>query len=332
MRRSVLSFLALSLSAAAVAAVSFAAQDARDPHERHAARTQVVPEGGTHAIAMTLVGKHPRISVRVEGIDRPLSFVVDTAAGGGVMDAALAERAGLLAEPGNAVSVTGASSTVSANRFTRPLKLAAGGFAWQATMLAMDMSHFSRDGDTPIDGILGNDVLARFDLRFDLQVGQLTLAPPASASEACLANAVAGRQGPLRNFAFVPVRIAVGDGAVDITAVVDTGASQTILNPAAARALGLVEGDPRLRLRGEGTRGLTNREVKTWLYDLPGFSAGTWSAGALEVRVADLPVFASLGQAERPAMILGADALRTARLEISAGAERICLAASGSGG
>lgn len=330
MRRSVSSFVVGFVSAAAVVAASVAAQNARDPHEQHAARTRVAAQGVTHAMAMTLVGRHPRIAVQVEGIDRPLSFVVDTAAGGGVMDAALAERAGLLDAPGGAVSVTGASSTVSANRFTRPLAFTAGSFTWQAPMLAMDMSHIARDGDPAIDGILGNDVLSRFDLRFDVPAGQLTLAPPGSSTSTagCLANAVTERAGPLRHFAFVPARIATTDGVVDVTAVVDTGASQTILNPAAARALGLVEGDPRLRVRKDGTRGLTNVEVKTWLYDLPGFSIGDWTAGALEVRVTDLPVFASLGQKERPAMILGVDALRSARLEIAAGAERICVSAA----
>lgn len=295
----------------------------------HGQSTVPASDGAARTIAMSLVGKHPRIEVHVEGVERPLSFVVDTAAGGGVLDAALAERLGLLDAKASEVSVTGASSTVRANRFTRSLRLTAGAFKWQAAMLAMNLAHIARDGDAPIDGIIGNDVLARFDLRFDLPAGTLTLTPPRNDGDgACIANALRERQGPLRNFAFVPATIAAGDTALELTAVVDTGASQTILNMAAARALGLTENDARLRVREDGTRGLTNTAVKTWLYDLPGFTVGNWTAGALEVRVADLPVFASLGQTDRPTMILGVDALRTARLDISAGAERICVSAA----
>ncbi|MDC7808352.1 aspartyl protease family protein [Luteimonas sp BLCC-B24] len=280
----------------------------------------------THHIAMHLVGKHPRIEVRIDGIDRPLSVVVDTAAGGSVIDAALAGRLGLLDGGRAPMQVQGAGGSTSAPGATRLLDLAAGGFRWKAQLLAIDLSAIAEADAPAIDGILGNDLLSRFDVRFDLPAGRLSLTPAGSLPRsACLDNAFPGRQPGLQRFTFAEAGLEDGAQRTQAIAVLDTGAAQTVLNRPAARALGIADDDARLRRRETGTRGLSDHTVDTWLYTLPGLRLGDQTLAAGEVRISALPVFATLGLTETPALILGVDALRDRRVDVLANAEGTCL-------
>lgn len=280
----------------------------------------------THHIAMQLVGKHPRAEVRIDGIDRPLSFVVDTAAGGSVIDVALAARLGLLNGGRAPMQVQGAGGSTSAPGATRLLDLTADGFRWKAQLLAIDLSAIA-EGDAPaIDGILGNDLMSRFDVRFDLPAGRLSLAPAGSLPRnACLDNAYPERQPGLQRFTFAHAGLEDGGQQTQAIAVIDTGAAQTVLNRAAARALGIADDDARLRRREAGTRGLSEHTVDTWLYALPVLRLGDQRLAAGEVRISALPVFTTLGLAEAPALILGVDALRDRRIDVLADAAGTCV-------
>ncbi|UNK42411.1 aspartyl protease family protein [Luteimonas sp. S4-F44] len=283
-------------------------------------------EDGAHRIAMDLVGKHPRVEVRIEGVERPLSFVVDTAAGASVVDLALAERFELLAATSREMTIQGAGGSAAATRVTALQALSAGDFAWKAQLLAMDLSQIAEGDAPPVEGILGNDLMARFDLRFDLPAGELVLAPAGSLPRAaCLDNALPQRAAGLQRFAFVPAQLRDGPHEAQATAVVDTGAAQTVLNLPAARALGVTEDDARLRRRDAGTRGIAEQVVETWLHTLPALAIGDWQLAATEVRISALPVFSVLGLAERPAVILGIDALRHRRVDVLANAAGVCL-------
>lgn len=280
----------------------------------------------SHRVPMSLVGTHPRIDVRIDSVERPLSFVVDTAAGASVVDAALAERLGLIDTTRTMAPVHGAGGSVAGARVTGSLDLSAGTFAWKAQLLAIDLSHIAEADAPPIDGILGNDLLTRFDTRFDLPARQLTLAPAGSLStDGCLDNALPGRADALRRFPFVPAQLQDGDRTVDAMAVVDSGAAQTVLNWPAARALGLAEGEARLRSRADGTRGLSNDAIPTWLYALPTLAIDGRALPTTDVRISALPVFATLGLDTRPALILGVDALHEHRIDVLAGAAAVCL-------
>lgn len=290
-----------------------------------AAPTAATAATGTQVLSLALVGKHPRVQVRLEGAPRPLSFVVDTAAGASVIDAALAERLGLFDADARSHAVKGAGGAAGNGRVTRLLGLSSGRFGWHAQLLAMDLSHIAEADAPAIDGIVGNDLLARFDVRFDLPAGRLELAPAGTLSTAdCLPNALPQRAPSLQRFAFAQVRAGDGQRAVEAVAVIDSGAAQTILNPPAARALGVVEGDARLRVRAQGTRGLGSTTTETWLYTLPSLRVGGAELAPLEVRLSALPVFAVLGLEQRPAMILGVDALLTRPWTVAAGGARVC--------
>lgn len=276
--------------------------------------------------AMTMVGDHPRVTVRIEGVDRPLSFVVDSAAGASVVDAALAERLDVIDATRTLPPVQGAGGRVTAPRVTRLLSLASDDVQWRAQLLAMDLSHIADAGAPPIDGILGNDLMSRFDTRFDLPAGRLTLAPAGTLPRTgCIDNALPERGPALRRFAFVPAGLGVGTRTAEAVAVVDTGAAQTVLNRPAARALGLSDDDPRLRLRASGTRGLSKDAVETWLYDGPELTVDGHALPVKDVRISALPVFATLGLDTTPALILGVDALRDRPVDVLAGSEAVCL-------
>ena len=279
----------------------------------------------THHIPMSLIGQHPRIEVRIDGVERPLSFVVDTAAGASVVDVVLAEQLALIDTTRNIANVQGAGGAATGVRVTRLLELGADAYRWKAQMLALDLSHIAQDDGPPIDGILGNDLMSRFDVRFDLPGGRLTLAPTGSLPRTqCLDNAQPDRKPGLRRFAFVPAQLGDGAQQVEAMAVVDTGAAQTVLNRAAAQALGLADDDARLRRRAVGTRGLSTHTVDTWLYALPRLTIAGQPLPAREVRVSALPVFATLGLDATPGLILGVDALRDRAVDVLAGAEAVC--------
>lgn len=279
-----------------------------------------------HRIALALQGKHPRVQVQIEGIARPLSFVVDTAAGASVLDLATARQADLLASERTDNLVHGAGGSGATSGRTRPLSLQAGTLAIQATLLATDLSALGGAAGPPIDGILGNDVLARFDTSFDLAAGWLILAPPGSLdSTGCLANALPQRTAMLQRFGIVQAQLQDGTTVTPALAVVDTGAAQSVLNLEGLRALGLRTDDARLRPRASGTRGLGPTAVPTWLYTLPELRIGTWTQRAREVRVSDLPVFKVIGMDTRAALILGIDLLGDTPVHIPVGATAVCL-------
>lgn len=163
-------------------------------------------------------------------------------------------------------------------------------------------------------------------LTFDLPNGELLLAPPGSLSqEGCLDNAMPKRAPVIQRFAFVAAQMTDGEHQVSAMAVVDTGAAQTVLNVPAARALGVVEDDTRLRRRDAGTQGLSTQVIDTWLYDLPAMTIGDWRMPASEVRISALPVFSQLGLSDQPALILGIDALRHSRVAVLANVAAVCL-------
>lgn len=114
---------------------------------------------------------------------------------------------------------------------------------------------------------------------------------------------------------------------MEAIAVVDTGAAQTVLNAAAAAALGIrTDGtDPRVKVREKGTSGLGGQAHPTWLHVLPAMAGSNWLHTAMEVSISDLPVFKTLGLDRRPALILGANAMHGAKIDLTAGAKRICL-------
>ncbi|QKW55413.1 pepsin/retropepsin-like aspartic protease family protein [Stenotrophomonas sp. NA06056] len=283
-----------------------------------------------HTLPMWMQGNHPTIAVNLDGRVEPLRFVVDSAAGATLVDDRIARRY-KLEDSAGAVSVAqGASARSAQLRRVRASTWQLGSLQLQTTAVQTDLSRLSREDDPAIDGIIGNDLTRRWDTRWDFAAGTLQLWSPATlpGGAHCQANALPDRGPAMKGFGFITVHL--GNEKLDAIAVVDTGAAQTVLNAAAASALGIrTDGsDPRVKVREKGTAGLGGQAHPTWLHDLPAMASGPWQHAAMEVRISDLPVFKALGLESRPALILGADAMAGAQVDITTGAERICLQAS----
>jgi Aspartyl protease len=286
-------------------------------------------------LSLQMVGAYPVIHAQHDASAEPLRLVVDTAAGATVLDKAVAQRLGLGQDATAGTTVEGAAGATQGVQFAKPTTLRLGELAVAVTPLLTDMSKFSK-GQVRYDGILGNDVLSRFDVQFSLPGQRLSLATPGSMptwfkTGSCRANASSDRNAQLLNFMFVDAQAeaaAAQESRIALRAVVDTGAAQTVINGVAAQRMGLQQGDSRLRDRPGGTGGFGTSSVASQLTTLAGLGLGPWWAVSPEVRVSDLPVFKALGLEQQPAAILGIDLLQQVKLYVSAGAQFFCLETS----
>jgi predicted aspartyl protease len=247
-----------------------------------------------------------------------LPFVLDTAAGRSVLTPWARDTLGLT--EGDTVTVTGASGQATYPTL-RLDSLQIGGQVVRdlAGLPVVDLSRL-KQSDIRYAGILGNDVLRRFDVVYDLPDRRLRLYPIGSDSTTSVPGLDALQRlpfGPVPVYegsGFVKFPLAVGTGTAE--AVLDTGAPQSIFNWRAAALDGLTK--ETARRRAEGTRGLTFREqTDTYLYTFENVQAGPVRLAPREVRVADLPVFQRLRLADRPAIILGNDLLADRRVVIA---------------
>lgn len=281
----------------------------------------------THVLPLWMQGGHPTIAVQLGDSVEPLHFVVDSAAGATVMDQATARRLGMEDPDAVGVAVEGATDSSALLRRTRSTRWQMGSLSFEAATMHTDLSRLGSEDGRRIDGIVGNDITDAFDTTYDIAGQQLLLQPPGTLKQgsACAPNALPDRDASMRRFGFI--RMQLGSAGIEAIAVVDTGAAQTVLNGAAATALNLrIDGsDARVRVRAKGTRGLGEQVMPTWLTTLPALGMGSWRHPPLEVRISELPVFASLGLKDGPALILGADAIADTRLQIGSGAGWICL-------
>lgn len=281
-----------------------------------------------HVLPMWMQGGHPAVAVSLDGRAEPLRFVVDSAAGATLVDARVVRRYGLDDAQAAVSQAQGASANAARLQRMRSTAWQLGSWQLNASGMQVDLSSLAKDDDPAIDGLIGNDLTGRWDTRWDFGREQLALWTPGRLNlegPGCQANALPGRSAGLRQFGFI--MLTLGTPGVEAVAVVDTGAAQTVLNAEAARALGLrTDGsDARVRLRAKGTEGLGGGAQATWLYTLPGMNGGGWQHPSMEVRISEVPVFKAIGLEARPALILGADAMRGGQVDIGAGAARICL-------
>lgn len=281
-----------------------------------------------HLVPLSMHGRYPSTTVLLGDHPEPLRFVVDSGSSATLVDSARARALGLVREDGEIASATGASDAGAVLQRLEITQWKIGSMTLRAGAMQTDLSRIGGTGGKPIDGIVGNDITSRYDSRFDFKAWELQLHPAGKlARDAnCVVNAMPQRPHVLRNFGFVPMQI--GTPAVEVVAIIDTGAAQSVLNAAAAEALGLrTDGtDARVRESATGTRGLGGQAAtRTWLYTTPGMRMGEWRRDAMDVRISALPVFKVLGLEEKPALVLGIDALQGSQLDILARAERVCL-------
>lgn len=161
--------------------------------------------------------------------------------------------------------------------------------------------------DLGAHGILGADVLTRHVFELDAPGKTWRLLDRTPAADEAL-TAV-----PFVLDAGRTPRLTVRVNGVEVRAIIDTGAARTIMNWAAAEALG-VRRDEALPAGGSaggvgGSTALVKRR----------FDSLTVAGSArtdVELRVGDLPIFSALGLGDGPAVIVGMDQFADRRLLI----------------
>jgi predicted aspartyl protease len=234
----------------------------------------------------------PVISTRFNGLG-PFDMVVDTGAQSTVIAPSLAQDLRLAPLPGESISVVGVSGSAQVALYPVD-ELDTDLFS--ARFVALP--GLPNPGSTNARGILGMEYFARGKLSFDHREARLTFSASAAAPQGW--SALKGRLEE-NGLLHVPVSV---EGVV-FDALVDTGASATIINWAAMASLGWQRDDPRLKAAG-GIRGATQAATSVLSTRIDKVQIGP-------ARLSNVPVVVTVpahgASAETPSIILGIDVL-----------------------
>ena len=156
-------------------------------------------------------------------------------------------------------------------------------------------------------GILGADVLTRHVFELDAPARSWRLLDRVSAADEALASV------PFVMDAGRTPRLTVCINGVELRAIVDTGAARTIMNWAAAEALGVKRDEA---LAAGGTAGGVGGSTAVAKRRFDSLTIAGSTRTDVELRVGDLPIFGALGLGEGPAVIVGMDQFADRRLVI----------------
>ncbi len=251
-------------------------------------------------------------------------FILDTAAGRSVISARLRRRLELPASDVRLSTVNGATGS-SVMEFVRLPALRVAGDAHEGLWAVVaDLPDFRTHEDRDVQGILGVDVLARYDVELDVPAGTLRLHPRDGSAASRLGARSAG----------VPFHSTVADGFVQfeatlhgdtVSAILDTGALAGTLNWHAAALAGVAPDSEGVRADARGAGGLNGTRIAAHRSVFEALCIGARCLPPTELRIMDLPVFHVLGSAERPALLLGADLLADCPLLLSYSTSRLHL-------
>ncbi len=284
--------------------------------------TLIVAEGRTNAsepVAATpaaaafqplemLPSGHPVVRVAVDG-SAPRRFVIDTAASETtILPKLRAAMAGLVVKPSDE-PLDGAAGRSEVETATVGL-LEVAGFGFRS-LEALVLPPGPVDG-LGVDGILGADIIADFAVELDIPAHRWRMTRSADAAmlrglSASVPFTLDEERAP---------RLTIRLNGVEVPAVLDTGARGTIINWAAAKAIGLTPDTPGL-VKGTDVRGATAHATPSVKAKLARLSIDTAEMRDRDIRIADLPVFKVLGfEADQPAVILGIDMFADRRFVI----------------
>ena len=254
----------------------------------------------------------PQISVTlndaVEG-----RFIVDTAASKTMLSRETVRRLGLDGR-GTPARLNGSTGR-TATQYHRLASLRLG----MRDYRQLTAFEFPRQADIgPVDGLVGADILRDHVLEFDNRRGQFRLLDPRR-------DPAQGEDGwaiiPFHERADGLLIVEVTIGRVCMPALFDTGATQNIVNPAAARAIGLrLFPDSASRSAIGGASGHI-REIHQ--VDISRLSVGDLAFGWTRIGVTDLAVFETLGIGDGPAMLLSAAMLADRRFIVDYPRDRL---------
>ena len=259
---------------------------------------------------------HLRVPITFEN-GESYDFILDTGASRTGIMQPLVAALGLKPIDGESVVVHGTTGQRQINMYA-PMTVKVGGVITYETPLLPALGPLNIPGK-PFYGILGSDFFEQYVVEIDAIGGRLVLS---SGSAIDLAGdgdfaAVSIRSHP-RGIWMLETMI----GGVKITALLDTGARVSILNPATAEALGI---DLRQAFENasEKINGASGHGARGIALKLEALRAGDRTWRNPQVTVADIHIFEALGLSAEPAMILGSDLLFDGRLIVDYGARTV---------
>ena len=242
-----------------------------------------------------------------------LEFVVDTGAGMSAVSRSTLERLGRASS--SSVRAEGASGSQELP-VARLGSLGLSGlrsFNLPVLVVEDDVLTPEVSGDPgSYDGVLGADLLSDYDVLLDPVGGVLRLLNPDEPSLDRLP--VLAEPIPLWRIAGPILGHDVEINGSVMPAILDTGSRRVVVSPRGARNA-RVEALPGTAQSGRP--GVGSQEVRWEDVDLERVRAGTTDLGAVAAQVGALPIFRSLGFADRAVVLLGNPALRGCPVLIS---------------
>lgn len=246
----------------------------------------------------------PVAEVRLEGRG-PYRFVIDTAATRTSLLPGYWAAAGGRPAAVGAQTIHGAGGPTQIDLIPVSTLTTGGREAQNLQAYALPASAVDKLG---VQGVLGADVLSQHVFVLDAPRLDWRLEDKMAGDDLQLSSAAFTLDD-----AMTPQLSVLVDGKA-IPAIIDTGAARSIMNWAAGRALGVDPADPNLQPGGTA-RGVGG-ELAVVRRRFESLAITGEAQREVELRIADLPVFAALGLGDGPAIIVGMDLLADRRLVI----------------
>lgn len=246
-------------------------------------------------------------------------FTLDTAANTMIISPAVRSTLGVT--DGKQADVVGAGGAAQYEGIEVPIVRVGGLERRKVGALVIDLERFRRDPARPVGGLIGNNFLRDFDTEINIPASRLRLYQPGPSpvvhgfTEASAVSNLAGDPG------WIVMQVLVNGKPV--RAIVDTAASTSVLNWAAAKQAGVTMDSPALRRRERPTGGLGPGSAETYLFRFDDIRAGQTRFRPEDVRIADLQVFEALGLRDEPAMLFGLDMIRETPMFVSYSSKKI---------
>lgn len=272
-------------------------------------------------LLLTLCGSEPGpVTVRLNSVDGwlvvevgfgedgdTLRFIVDTGASASAVSSHTVERFALRRT--GRVEAVGASGSASLDMVALPTLRIGEIEIRNLRALVLDGATLTPyggrlDGYAALDGVVGVDILRRFDVLFDAPSGRMVLFDPGDAPDDLDGRfsapvAISSRSRPL-------LRHQVWVNGAPMTGVLDSGSRRIVLNGTAARLAGVeaLAGSEERTAPGVGTQETTQQVIT-----IDRLQAGGLTLESVDGHLGDLPIFAALDLGSTPAVLLGAPAL-----------------------
>lgn len=251
---------------------------------------------------------HPVVLVSIDG-GAPKRFVIDTAASTTtIMPKLRAEMPGLVAKLSDDPLDGAAGRSDVETTVVKQIEVAGHVFRSPELML---LSPGPTD-HLGVDGILGADIIADYAIELDIPGRHWRMTPNVEAGTlddlpASVPFALDDMRAP---------RLKIRLNGVEIPAILDTGARGTIVNWAAAKAIGITPDSPGV-VKATDIKGATNHAMPSVEAPIAALTIGEAKVEGKKVRIADLSIFKVLGfSLEQPAVILGIDMFADRRFVI----------------